>query len=209
MNAEPTPNPERRSFWTTLPGILTGLGSLVVAITGLLALIIPHCSSPPPPPSPTPTPTPAPAPTPTPSPTPTPTAIPTPINVVLRRVDIRAIAKNPTKEIPDDVTFSLFKGTRLIDRHIISFANHPWQTPQVFSFKLTSPVQLNDTNSLQMKIQKRARRGHTLILTLFVAGELSDGRTPPLYPTHHFTLGAGDHPNTQPVYMFPFNSLSQ
>lgn len=28
--------PQNSSFWTTLPGILTGLGSLIVAITGLL-----------------------------------------------------------------------------------------------------------------------------------------------------------------------------
>ena len=209
MNAEPTPDPGRQSFWTTLPGILTGIGSLVVAITGLLALIIPYCFSPPPLRSPTPSPTSTPTAIPTPSPTPTPTAIPRPINVVLRRIDILATAKDPTKEIPDDVSFSLFKGATLIGKRIISSANHPWQTPQAFSFKLTPPVELNDTKSLQMKVEKTARRGHALILTLVTVGKLSDGRTPLLYPIHQFTLGAGDHPKTQPVHMFSLNSLSQ
>jgi hypothetical protein len=34
------------SFWVTLPGILTALGSFLVALTGFLTLWIPHCSLP-------------------------------------------------------------------------------------------------------------------------------------------------------------------
>jgi hypothetical protein len=40
-----------RSFWTTLPGILTGVAGLLTAVTGLIVAIRPH-PQPPPPPSP-------------------------------------------------------------------------------------------------------------------------------------------------------------
>ena len=50
-------NRGRKSFWATLPGILTGLTTLVVAITGLIALFISQPQSPSgPPPSPPPAP---------------------------------------------------------------------------------------------------------------------------------------------------------
>ncbi len=31
--------PEKQSFWTTLPGILTGLAALVTAVGGLIAIV--------------------------------------------------------------------------------------------------------------------------------------------------------------------------
>jgi hypothetical protein len=34
------PAPER-SWWTTLPGVLTGVAALLTAVTGLLALLLP------------------------------------------------------------------------------------------------------------------------------------------------------------------------
>jgi len=39
------PPTDKPSFWSTLPGILTALGGLIVAITGLLPLILSRCSS--------------------------------------------------------------------------------------------------------------------------------------------------------------------
>lgn len=33
--------PERKSFWTTLPGILTGIAATVTAITGLYLALVP------------------------------------------------------------------------------------------------------------------------------------------------------------------------
>jgi hypothetical protein len=62
------------SFWTTLPGILTGLGTLIGAIGGVY-IGLRQLDIPPPPP---PTATPTVAPTPTSTATPTPTANPTP-----------------------------------------------------------------------------------------------------------------------------------
>jgi hypothetical protein len=35
-------NPNKPSFWTTLPGILVGLAGLISAIGGLLALFLKH-----------------------------------------------------------------------------------------------------------------------------------------------------------------------
>jgi TIR domain len=79
--AEPTSRPEKRSFWFTLPGILTLLAVLITAITGLLTVVLqyPHNGGPGPP---TPTPMPITMPTPTatltPAVTATPSVTPTP-----------------------------------------------------------------------------------------------------------------------------------
>jgi hypothetical protein len=37
------PEPDKKqSFWTTLPGVLTGIAALLTAVTGLLVVMYPH-----------------------------------------------------------------------------------------------------------------------------------------------------------------------
>lgn len=85
---------DSKSFWTTLPGIITAVAGLITAVGGLIAglaaagVIGGASPTPAPPPTdtpvpeitstPTPTPTPVITPTPTPTPTPAPASTPTP-----------------------------------------------------------------------------------------------------------------------------------
>jgi hypothetical protein len=40
MNSDPPSKPEKPSFWLTLPGVLAQLAALIVAVSGLLALLL-------------------------------------------------------------------------------------------------------------------------------------------------------------------------
>ncbi len=206
MNSEPPS--EKPSFWSTLPGIFTALGSFIVALTGLLTLLITHFSQAPPTSALTPTPTPTPASTSTIRATPTPTPpspSPKPKEIVLQGIDLEVSAKDPNKKIEDDVVFSVIKGVDTLETRAISANTHPWKKTQRISFTFRPPIHVYDIDSLRLRVSKNPHFGQDLVLTMAIAGRMSDGSTPILLPSKQFDLGLGNHPDHKPSQEFNLN----
>jgi len=192
MNAEPTPDPGRQSFWTTLPGILAQLAALIGAITALLALLLPHChkgidGSPTPTPSPTAL---------TLAQTATPTAPPPspPLKrkqLLLQGIDLEVIQKGPNKQIDDDVIFTVTNGIDTLATLAISAKPYPWKISQNISLTFRSPIHVHDIDNLRLTVSKKPHLGQDLVLTMAISGRMSDGQTPLLLDSTEFDLGRG------------------